>query len=274
MAAVVSFDLRRQFGQALARGLESRASDRRSPPAAARRADRSRARSRARSASVRLSAFSAASMSVSACARRVESSAAACRRRRGRRRRRARAQRGEQQEAQGRERTTKTSPQRDRVRRRRRLRIRPWPRCDRSPPTRRIHLGTGKGLRRPRALLKEAANLRKNLVNANSPVRDRTDASRREAGARALDHFLAAGFQRIEPPILQPAAAFLDMSGEDIRGRLYLTSRRLGRGTVPAARLHDPRLPRPSRRRSAGARRRNTPISARCFARARASAAR
>ena len=44
------------------------------------------------------------------------------------------------------------------------------------------------------------------------------------AGARALDHVLAAGFTRLEPPVLQPASVFLDMSGEDIRGRLYLVS--------------------------------------------------
>ena len=41
---------------------------------------------------------------------------------------------------------------------------------------------------------------------------------------RALERFLAAGFVRIEPPILHPAAIFLDMSGEEIRGRLFLTS--------------------------------------------------
>lgn len=45
-----------------------------------------------------------------------------------------------------------------------------------------------------------------------------------EAGARALGRLVEAGFERIEPPILQPASVFLDMSGEDIRGRLYLTS--------------------------------------------------
>jgi ATP phosphoribosyltransferase regulatory subunit len=45
-----------------------------------------------------------------------------------------------------------------------------------------------------------------------------------DAGGRALEHFLAAGFSRLEPPVLQPASVFLDMSGEDIRGRLYLTS--------------------------------------------------
>ena len=44
------------------------------------------------------------------------------------------------------------------------------------------------------------------------------------AGGRALDHFLASGFVRLEPPVLQPASVFLDMSGEDIRGRLYLVS--------------------------------------------------
>jgi len=44
------------------------------------------------------------------------------------------------------------------------------------------------------------------------------------AGERALEHFLAAGFVRIEPAILHPASVFLDMSGEAIRGRLFLTS--------------------------------------------------
>lgn len=45
----------------------------------------------------------------------------------------------------------------------------------------------------------------------------------RSAGERALDHFLSAGFERTEPAILHPAAIFLDMSGEEIRGRLSLT---------------------------------------------------
>jgi ATP phosphoribosyltransferase regulatory subunit len=60
-------------------------------------------------------------------------------------------------------------------------------------------------------------------VNANPPSPS-VDASRREAGTRALDHLVGAGFSRIDPPVLQPASAFLDMSGEDIRGRLYLTT--------------------------------------------------
>jgi ATP phosphoribosyltransferase regulatory subunit len=45
-----------------------------------------------------------------------------------------------------------------------------------------------------------------------------------ELGARALGRLIEAGFERVEPPILQPASVFLEMSGEDIRGRLYLTS--------------------------------------------------
>ncbi len=47
---------------------------------------------------------------------------------------------------------------------------------------------------------------------------------RRAAGERALSFFARAGFARVEPPILQPTAPFLDMSGEDLRGRLFLTS--------------------------------------------------
>ena len=50
-----------------------------------------------------------------------------------------------------------------------------------------------------------------------------SQASRR-AGERALDYFLEAGFERTEPPILHPAAIFLDMSGEEVRRRLFLTA--------------------------------------------------
>ncbi|WP_127090086.1 ATP phosphoribosyltransferase regulatory subunit [Aquabacter cavernae] len=47
--------------------------------------------------------------------------------------------------------------------------------------------------------------------------------------ARALDEallsrFADAGFARVDPPILQPADVFLDLSGESIRRRLYLTT--------------------------------------------------
>jgi ATP phosphoribosyltransferase regulatory subunit len=46
----------------------------------------------------------------------------------------------------------------------------------------------------------------------------------RAHGERALSFFARAGFARVEPPILQPTAPFLDMSGEDLRGRLFLTA--------------------------------------------------
>ena len=46
------------------------------------------------------------------------------------------------------------------------------------------------------------------------------DRQRQEA---LITHLVAAGYIRSEPPILQPASAFFD-SGEDMRGRLYLTS--------------------------------------------------
>jgi ATP phosphoribosyltransferase regulatory subunit len=49
-------------------------------------------------------------------------------------------------------------------------------------------------------------------------------AARRAAGERAAAFFEEAGFARIEPAILQPTAPFLDMSGEEIRGRLFLTT--------------------------------------------------
>ncbi len=48
--------------------------------------------------------------------------------------------------------------------------------------------------------------------------------ARRAAAERAQRFFEDAGFARVEPAILQPTAPFLDMSGEDLRGRLFLTS--------------------------------------------------
>ena len=52
-----------------------------------------------------------------------------------------------------------------------------------------------------------------------------TAKGRADVGAEALlGHLLAAGYGRAEPAILQPASVFLDQAGEDIRGRIYLTS--------------------------------------------------
>lgn len=52
-----------------------------------------------------------------------------------------------------------------------------------------------------------------------------TSAEREAASlAAVLAHFEREGFARCEPRLLQPAHVFLDRSGEDFRGRLYLTS--------------------------------------------------
>jgi len=54
-----------------------------------------------------------------------------------------------------------------------------------------------------------------------------------------------AGYARVEPPILQPAGPFLDVSGEDLRRRMFLTSDGEGNElclrpdlTIPTARMH------------------------------------
>ncbi|MDE2365210.1 MAG: ATP phosphoribosyltransferase regulatory subunit, partial [Hyphomicrobiales bacterium] len=39
-----------------------------------------------------------------------------------------------------------------------------------------------------------------------------------------LGHLVASGYRRAEPAILQPATVYLDQLGEDMRGRLYLTT--------------------------------------------------
>src|SRR5215213_8257657 len=51
-----------------------------------------------------------------------------------------------------------------------------------------------------------------------------------DAGARALvASYERAGYARVQPAILQPAEPFLDLSGEDIRKRMYLTADPHGR---------------------------------------------
>lgn len=62
---------------------------------------------------------------------------------------------------------------------------------------------------------------------------------------RILPGFVAAGFEHIEPDILQPADIFLDRSGEDIRSRTFVFTDPAGRElclrpdlTVPACRYH------------------------------------
>ncbi len=58
-------------------------------------------------------------------------------------------------------------------------------------------------------------------MTATDQGRDRQGADRLAA---ILAHFERAGFTRHEPRLLQPAGVFLDRSGEDFRGHLYLTT--------------------------------------------------
>ncbi len=57
--------------------------------------------------------------------------------------------------------------------------------------------------------------------------------------------YVRTGYKQIEPPILQPAEPFLDLSGEDIRRRMFLTSDPHGRElclrpdlTIPVSRAY------------------------------------
>ena len=63
--------------------------------------------------------------------------------------------------------------------------------------------------------------------------------------AALLQHLGESGYDRVEPPLLQEAATFLDLGGEDIRARLYLTTDASGAElclrpeyTIPAARAY------------------------------------
>lgn len=56
-----------------------------------------------------------------------------------------------------------------------------------------------------------------------SLARSATAETGRKARGSVLNVLEHAGYHRIEPAILQPAAVFLDLAGEDIRGRIFLT---------------------------------------------------
>jgi ATP phosphoribosyltransferase regulatory subunit len=64
-------------------------------------------------------------------------------------------------------------------------------------------------------------------------------------GQKLVASYARAGYPLIEPPILQPAEPFLDLSGEDIRRRMFLTSDPAGRElclrpdlTIPVSRAY------------------------------------
>src|SRR5580698_6702163 len=57
-----------------------------------------------------------------------------------------------------------------------------------------------------------------------------TSSNGPDARAQALvASYVRAGYAQTEPPVLQPAEPFLDLSGEDIRRRMFLTSDPEGR---------------------------------------------
>src|SRR6185503_12792805 len=74
------------------------------------------------------------------------------------------------------------------------------------------------------AVLK-AARLARNTVMSIETQSSQPDA-RAEALVAAYER---AGYRRVHPAILQPAEPFLDLSGEDIRKRMYLTADPEGR---------------------------------------------
>ncbi len=66
-----------------------------------------------------------------------------------------------------------------------------------------------------------------------------------ETGEALIGLFQSQGCERVDTPVLQPAEIFLDLSGEDIRRRLYLTQDSQGRDlclrpeyTIPVCRQH------------------------------------
>src|SRR5579863_2502434 len=60
-----------------------------------------------------------------------------------------------------------------------------------------------------------------------------------------ISSYVRAGYALIDPPVLQPAEPFLDLSGEDIRRRMFLTADPDGRElclrpdlTIPVSRAY------------------------------------
>ena len=88
----------------------------------------------------------------------------------------------------------------------------------------------------------------------NAPAAPLPFADDRQRQDALLSHLVEAGYARCEPPMLQPAAAFFG-SGEEMRGRLYLTHSLSGEElclrpeyTIPVCRLYlaSPQAGRPA----------------------------
>src|SRR6185312_5341066 len=80
-------------------------------------------------------------------------------------------------------------------------------------------------------------NLKLAVLNARShgtgdlgQMNTGTQTTQPDARAEALvAAYERAGYLRLAPPLLHPAEPFLDLSGEDIRKRMYLTTDAAGR---------------------------------------------
>src|SRR3954452_19743717 len=66
-----------------------------------------------------------------------------------------------------------------------------------------------------------------------------------DAQARLARHLAEAGYGSVTPPVLQPVEPFLELSGEDIRRRIFVTQDEGGTElclrpefTIPVCRLH------------------------------------
>ncbi|WP_132254620.1 ATP phosphoribosyltransferase regulatory subunit [Methylobacterium segetis] len=72
-----------------------------------------------------------------------------------------------------------------------------------------------------------------------------TDEAKTRLSARLSAHLSAAGYRPVTPPVLQPVEPFLELSGEDIRRRIFVTQDEAGTElclrpefTIPVCRLH------------------------------------
>jgi len=83
-------------------------------------------------------------------------------------------------------------------------------------------------------------------VNGMSNVAPSNEQNGPDPRAQALvASYVRAGYAQVEPPVLQPAEPFLDLSGEDIRRRMFLTTDPDGRElclrpdlTIPVSRAY------------------------------------
>jgi ATP phosphoribosyltransferase regulatory subunit len=86
-----------------------------------------------------------------------------------------------------------------------------------------------------------------------TPCAPTADARSAGADGRLIELFAHSGFARVEPPVLQPLEPFLDLSGEELRRRMFVTTDAEGRElclrpeyTIPVSRHHLARADAPA----------------------------